>query len=216
VIGGMLVVIGVELILGRLPNARLVFRTGAWGPIAALAVTFVAALFVPLQDTIFLGALLSLLLYVGASSHKLRLREAVRQPDGGWVLQDMPKALPPHAAIVVVVQGLDFFAEVPVLDEQMPPARGAQGTAVVLILRDMSAISSTAINWLLHYAKVLQANGSVLLLADINPVVQETLRRSGAMEVLGAENVFPAEARVLYAENQAWDAARAWLTAHTA
>ena len=81
-----------------------------------------AALFVPLQDTIFLGVLLSLLLYVGASSHKLRLREAVREPDGSWLVQDLPKVLPPHAVTVIVVQGLDFFAEVPVLDDQMPPA----------------------------------------------------------------------------------------------
>ena len=87
---------------------------------------------------------------------------------------------------------------------------------VVLILRDMTAISSTAIGWLLHYAKTLQANGGMLLLADVDPVVQETLRRSRAQEVLGAENVFPATARVLYAENQAWDAAQAWLTAHPA
>lgn len=214
VIGGMLVVVGVQLILGRLPNARLVFRTGAWGPIAALLVTFVAALFVPLQDTIFLGALLSLLLYVGASSNKLRLREAVRQPDGSWVVRDVPKTLPSHAATVIVVQGLDFFAEVPALDDQMPPARDVQGAVVVLILRDMTAISSTAINWLLHYAKTLQTNGGLLLLADVDPAVEETLKRTGTQEILGAENVFPATAQVLYAENQAWAAAQAWLTAH--
>jgi hypothetical protein len=32
----------------------------------------------PLQDTIFLGALWSLLLYVGASSRKFRLQQAAR------------------------------------------------------------------------------------------------------------------------------------------
>ena len=36
----------------------------------------------------------------------------------------------------------------------------------------------------------------------------ETLRRSGVMQVVGEENVFPATARVLEAENAAWDVAQ--------
>ena len=126
VIGGMLTVIGVELIMARVPSARLVIRTGAWGPIVAMALTFFSALFIPLQDTIFIGAILSLLLYVGASSRKFKLQQAVRLQDGGWEMQDVPKALPPNQATVLVIQGLDFFAEVPTLDDQMPPARGVQ------------------------------------------------------------------------------------------
>jgi SulP family sulfate permease len=216
VIGGMLVVIGVELILARLPSARLVIRTGAWGPIVAMVLTFLSALFIPLQDTIFLGAVLSLLLYVGASARKLRLQEAVRLDDGGWEMRDSPTTLKPGEATMIVVQGLDFFAEVPALDDQMPPARGVSGAAVVLVLRDMHAVTSTAINWLVRYSQLLKAGGSVLILADVNPAVQEALRKSGALESLGSQNIFPATARVLDAENQAWDAAQAWLRQRTA
>ena len=216
VIGGMLTVIGIELIMARVPSARLVIRTGAWGPIAALAITFFSALFIPLQYTIFLGALLSLLLYVGASSRKLRLQQAVRLDDGGWEMQDAPQALAPNQVTVLVVQGLDFFAEVPTLDEQMPPARGASNAAVILVIHDMHHITSTAIKWLERYAKNLQANGSVLLLADVNPKVHDTLKRSGALDILGAENVFPAMKRVLEAENTAWEAAQNWLKSRAA
>ena len=211
VIGGMLVVIGIELIMARVPSARLVIRTGAWGPIAAMALTFVSALFIPLQDTIFLGAILSLLLYVGAFSAKFRLQQAVRLEDGGWEMQDAPKMLAPSQATVLVVQGLDFFAEVPTLDDQMPSARGVSGAVVVLVVRDMRQITSTAIKWLERYTQTLKANGSQFMLADVNPVVLETLKKSGALEVIGAENVFPATSRVLDAENQAWEAAQKWL-----
>jgi sulfate permease, SulP family len=62
VIGGMLTVIGLELIVARVPSARLVLRTGAWAPVAAMAITFLSALFIPLRYTIFLGAGLSLVL----------------------------------------------------------------------------------------------------------------------------------------------------------
>jgi SulP family sulfate permease len=176
-----------------------------------LAITFFSALFIPLQDTIFLGALLSLLLYVGASSRKFRLQRAVRLEDGGWQMQDAPKALASNQATVLVVQGLDFFAEVPALDDQMPLARGVSGAVVVLVVRDMHQITSTAIKWLERYAQSLRAGGSLLMLADVNPGVLEVLKKSGALNVIGAENVFPATARVLAAENMAWEAAQKWL-----
>jgi SulP family sulfate permease len=159
---------------------------------------------------------LSLLLYVGASSRKFKLQQAVRLDDGGWEMGDAPKALTPHQATVLVVQGLDFFAEVPALADQIPSARGVSSVAVILVLRDMHQLTSTGIKWLERYADELKANGGVLLLADVNPAVLATLKRSGALEVIGAGNVFPATARVLAAENTAWDAAQQWLQAHAA
>ncbi len=215
VIGGMLVVIGIELIMARVPSARLVFRTAAWGPIAAMALTFLSAFFIPLQYTIFLGALLSLLLYVGASSRKFNLQQAARLEDGGWEMKDAPQELASNQITVLVVQGLDFFAEVPALDDQMPPARGISGAVVVLVVRDIQQVTSTAIRWLERYSQNLKANGSVLMLADVNPAVLDTLQKSGAMDVIGAENVFPATTRVLASENQAWDAAQKWLQQQT-
>jgi SulP family sulfate permease len=213
VIGGMLVVIGVELIMARVPSARLVLRTGAWGPIAAMALTFFSSLFIPLQWAIFLGAFLSLMLYVGASSRKFRLQQLVRLDDGGWEMQAAPKTLPSQQATMLVVQGLDFFAEVPALDDQMPPARSVAHAVVILVLRDTQHITSTAIKWLERYAQNLKAGGSVLMLADINPEVLEALQKSGSLDILGAEHVFPATRRVLAVENTAWEAAQQWLRA---
>jgi SulP family sulfate permease len=178
-----------------------------------MALTFFSALFIPLQYTIFLGAALSLLLYVVASARKLRLQEAAHLDDGGWEMREPPKELTPGRATVFVVQGLDFFAEVPTLADEIPPARGVSGAVVILIARDMQTITSTGIRWIERYAKELRENGSLFMLADVNPPVLDTLRKSGAMESIGEENVFPATARVLEAERTAWNAAQMWLEA---
>ncbi len=211
VIGGMLTVIGVELITARVPSARLVWSTRAWGSIAAMAITFLSALFIPLQYTIFLGAALSLMLYVVASAKKARLQQAVRLEDGGWEMREVAKEMKSNDVNVFVIQGLDFFAEVPVLEDQMPSARGAANAVVVLVMRDMQHITSTAIRWLERYARDLKAGGSLLMLADVNPAVLDVLKKSGALGIIGEENVFPATDRVLEAERQAWDAAQRWL-----
>ena len=77
----------------------------------------------------------------------------------------------------------------------------------MLILHDTQKVTSTAIRWLERYVKELKTNGSVLMLADINPAVMDVLKSSGALEEIGSENVFPATTRVLAAENMAWEAA---------
>lgn len=211
VIGGMLVVVGVELIVARVPSAILVIKTGATGPILALALTFFSALFIPLQYTIFLGAILSLLLYVVASSRKLDLQEAVRLDDGGWQLQDAPEEFKSNQATVLVLQGLDFFAEVPVLADKMPSARGVTNAVVILVIHDMQRITSTGVKWMEKYVQELQANNNLFILADANPFIMKVLTNSGAMEIIGAENVIPATSRILEAEETAWQAAQTWL-----
>jgi hypothetical protein len=111
-----------------------------------------------------------------------------------------------------VVQGLDFFAEVPALRDQMPSAGEASGAAVVLVIRDIQQITSTAIRCLPRYAQILKAHKSVLILADVHPGVPDTLKKFITVDLVGAENVFPATDRVLAAENTAWEAAQIWLS----
>lgn len=216
VIGGMLVVIGGDMIASRADSIQLVIRTGASGPIMAFLLTFISALFIPLQWTIFLGALLSLLLYVGASSRKFELQQAVLREDGQWEVRAVPKELKPHTVTAIIVQGLDFFAEVPLLSDQMPSVRGVSQAVVILVLRDMNHITSTMIKWLIGYALELKAGGNVLMLTDVNPQVLQTLQRSGALNVIEAGHIFPSTNLLLNAENTAWNAAQEWLRSYQA
>ncbi len=211
VIGGMLTVIGVELIMARVPSARLILRTREWGSIAAMAITLFTALFIPLQYTIFLGAGLSLLLYVLAAAKKLRVEQAVRMDDGSWDIPKMATELNSNAINLFVIQGLDFFAEVPSLDDQLPSAKDVKDAVVILVLRDMRDISSTGLRWFERYIKTLHAAGCELILADVQPEVMAVLEKSGYIDIIGKENVIPATSRVFGAEEVAWDLGLAYL-----
>jgi SulP family sulfate permease len=139
----------------------------------------------------------------------VRLQEVVRLDDGGWEIHEAPQTLESNRVTVLVVQGLDFFAEVPVLEDQMPAAGEANNAVVILILRDVHNLTSTAIRWLERYVKELQDHESTLMLADVNPEVMKVLKASGALDVIGEENVFPATTRILEAEITSWKAAQA-------
>lgn len=213
VIAGLLFVIAAELILARVPSMSLVHRTSL-GSTVALWLTFLSALFIPLQYTIFLGAGLSLLLYVWVSSQSAEIRGLTRNKKGRWQEQDIPEVLPSHAATVLSVGGNDFYAEVPLLTEMLPSAQGTQNAVLILRIRGREQASSTGATWVLRYAKDLKAGGNLLMLADVQPTMMEELVKTEVMDVIGKENLFAAQPDLDGALDDALEAAEKWLASH--
>ncbi len=210
VIAGMLVVIGVELILARVPDAKLVLGT-SWGSVAAGALTFLSALFIPLQWTIFLGAGLSLILYIMATSKQVGMHALVKNEDGLWEEGDMPEEFSSNEITVTTFKGLDFFAEVPVLEDQMPPVRNLTGAVIIFRLRGLETVTSTGLKWLETLLKDLQAGHNQLLLAGVEPHVMEVFKKTGFSDLVGDEHIFMAEPGYGASLDKAWEVAREWL-----
>ncbi len=93
VIGGLILVIGTELIVGRMDDIVFVART-ALLPVLAMVTTFLATTQLPLQQAIFVGVALSLLLYCVSAQRHTRLQALARQDDGHWRVVDVPRQLP--------------------------------------------------------------------------------------------------------------------------
>jgi len=193
VIAGMLVVIGVELILGRVPDAKLVWKT-SWGSVAAGALTFISALFIPLQWTIFLGAGLSLIIYIAASSKRATLFQYVKNEDGRWEEREVPEKFPSNQVTVLSFDGFEFFAEIPVLSELMPSVHDVEGAIIILRLRGLDMANSTGLKWLQTLLKELQTGGNQMLLAGVEPSMLEFFQKTGFDKLIGEDNIFPAKA----------------------
>ncbi|HTW14388.1 MAG TPA: SulP family inorganic anion transporter [Nocardioides sp.] len=143
VIGGLVIVIGAELVVGRLPDIRLVLRTGPL-PAVAMVATFAATTQLPLQQAILLGAGLSLLLYCISAERSGRLRALVRD-DGRWRLADVPAVLPSETVTVLHYEGASLFAEVARLEESWPRSTDAHHAVVILHARAMPDVPSSTI-----------------------------------------------------------------------
>ena len=83
VIGGLILVIGIELVVGRLPDIRLVLRVA---PISALAmlITFAATTQLPLHTAILIGVITSLVLYCVKAAQSAQLVALQQIGDGDW------------------------------------------------------------------------------------------------------------------------------------
>lgn len=212
VIGGLILVIGAELVVGRLPDIKLVLRVAPLSAVAML-VTFAATTQLPLHTAILIGVITSLVLYCAKAAETAQL-VALHRTDGGWQEAPVPERCAGNDVTVLHYAGVGLFAEVARIDETWPRAEGTTNAVVVLSLRALPDVpSSVTIKALRRWAGQLTANNGRLIIAGVNPGTADVLRRGGLDDLLGDDGVVPASDRIFGALDTAVERGRAWVAA---
>ncbi|MEV6279658.1 SulP family inorganic anion transporter [Nocardia sp. NPDC051832] len=216
VIGGLIIVVGAELIWGKIGDILLVLRTSRLSALA-MVVTFAATTQLPLQQAIVLGGMLSLLLYCVQISRQGEVLALTPGADGTWRTADPPAELTSGQVTVVEYGGASFFAELSHLEDKLP-APSTDGNAVlVLVVRVVPEVPSSAlIKQFRRYAARLQHGGDRLVLAGVQPRLARVLARTGLAAQLGDGGVVPADEHVFGAVKTAVSEGKAWIRANHA
>jgi sulfate permease, SulP family len=212
VIGGLILVIGAELVAGRLDDIKLVLRTA---PLSALAmiVTFLATTQLPLHTAILIGAITSLVLYCVKASQSASLMALRRNADGDWERAAVPDEVPSNAVTVLHYNGVGLFAEVPRIDEEWPRVENSDNAVVVLSLGTMPDVpSSKVLKALRRWASDLKANGGRLIIAGVSPATARELQAGGIAELVGADGILPATEVIFGALGDAVARGNAWIS----
>jgi SulP family sulfate permease len=211
VIGGLILVIGAELVAGRWSDITLVLRTAPLSAVA-MVITFVGTTELPLHQAIVIGAVTSLVLYCVKASQSAHLVALVPTGDGGWELADVPEACQSNEVTVLHYSGVGLFAEVPRIDEDWPRVTDTANAVVVLSMRALPDVpSSKVIRAVRRWATDLEANGGRLFVAGVSPATAKVLDRGGLTDVLGTDGVVPATARVFGALDEAVARGERWI-----
>ena len=210
VIGGLIFVIGLELVMGRLPDIKLVLRVAPLSAIAML-ITFAATTQLPLHTAILIGVITSLVLYCVKASQSAQLM-ALQQADGGFRVVPVPDQCASNDVTVLHYAGVGLFAEVARIDEEWPKVEGSTNAVVVLSMRMLPDVpSSVAIKALRRWAGELEAHGGRLIVAGVTPTAERILERGGLGDVLGSDGIVPATDQVFGALDEAVDRGREWI-----
>ncbi|MFI5806978.1 SulP family inorganic anion transporter [Streptomyces sp. NPDC051561] len=214
VIGGLILVVGGELLWGKRHDILLVFRT-SWMSAGAMVLTFLATTQLPLQQAIVIGAVLSLLLYCAQVARQAKILALKPSGDGRWRTAPPPARLAPGEITVLDYAGSAFFAELPGIESQLPETRGARGSVLILVVRALPDVPSSAVLKLLNrYAVSLADQGGRLILAGVQPALVRLLETSGLAERLGEDGIVPAEPDLFAPLDRALATARAWKADH--
>ena len=195
VIGGLMIVIGGELVVGRWRDIVLVLRTSALSA-AAMIVTFVATTGLPLQQAIFLGAALSMILSLAAISRTGRVLQLEKSEDG-WRIAEPPAALPSNRTTVIHYTGGTVFAEVNRLEEEWPRTAATENAAIVLSLGAGPVVpSATFLKTLDGIALKLRDRGIHLVVCGVPDRFRRLLRRTGRLEHLADDDIIASTDRL--------------------
>lgn len=213
VIGGLILVIGAELVVGRWADVTLVLRAAPVSAVAML-ITFAATTQLPLHTAILIGAMTSLVLYCVQASKGAGLIALDRAADGGWLIAPVPDAVASNTVSVLQYSGVGLFAEVPRIDEEWPKADASDRAVVVLGMRTLPDVpSSKVIKALRKWAGDLNANGGRLIIAGVSPATADVLAKGGVTGVLGPDGIVPATDRVFGAIEEAVERGERWIAA---
>ncbi len=200
-LAGQLVIAGLSLL--RLDALQKVWRVSLSGR-TALVITFLSTLFLPLELSIYIGVLISLLLYIYQSATDIKVVRLIQLPDHHFQEAELPKSFPDGEPLVISVSGNLYFAAISRLEQLLPkPDQTTNVPVVVLRLRDNVYLGTTGIGFLKAYARKLEAKGGKLILAGISERVRGQLERT--QELGSLEPIFFADAVIFSATERAID-----------
>jgi SulP family sulfate permease len=189
-------------------------RDSGWMPRLIMVATFVVTLFLPIQQAVFFGVVLSMLMFVYRAALHTRLWELKLLDDGRIREQPVRTELASQSVTVLQFYGTTFFGAAYTLEKMLPSSLESKQAVVVLRLRGHEGVASTFIGVLERFAQRLQANGGKLVLSGVSEAVWERLVATETTETIPEEDVFVSDDILGSSTRKAVEASNQWLEQH--
>ena len=160
------------------------------------------------------GAAVSVLKHIYLSSLDVHVRQIVLDGEGRPRETDAPASLPGEDVTVLDIYGSLFYAAAPKIRASLPVVGDAHCPVVVLRLRGRGSLHSATIAVLREYAAGCIANGGRMYLAGVGREMEEQLRRTGVLVLLGPDAVVTATDELYGACATAQQRGQRWLATH--
>ena len=195
-LAGLLLVVAWDLV--DWTRIRRTFET-SWGDALGFTVTMLATWALRLDEAIYLGVVVSLVLFL-RRARLLTVRELVVNR-GGWLQEhDLGEPLGDLRRCTAIrllhVEGALFFGSAGELRRAVEAvAREPDVQVVIVRVKRATGLDLSAAETLVHLATSLREHGRELLLVGMTPDMMAILERSGAAAAIGSDRLFPTQAR---------------------
>jgi SulP family sulfate permease len=190
VVAGVLFLVAWNLI--DVSRIRKILATSR-GETAVLAVTFFATLLLDLEFAIFVGVLVSLVLYLNRTSHPI-LRSLVPDPrHTERKMTEVEDSLVECPQLKILrIEGSLYFGAVGHVERHLDTLRehSPGQKHLLLMAKSINTIDMAGAELLVEEARRRRADGGQLYLYSLRKPVEELLERGGYMAEIGRENVF--------------------------
>jgi SulP family sulfate permease len=202
-LAGLLIVIAWSMIDKE--RLKLTWRSGANSRLV-LGGTLASTLVLPLEYAIFVGVFLAIVLLLRVTG-STDLTQLIQHPESGFEEVPFNRAAPSEV-VTINMEGDLYFAAVEDLDYELVRCLTPQTRVVVLRMKRLRAVGSTAMAILDHYYELLRDRNITLVVCGIEDELKRVMTGSGLRETIGEQNIFYADNKLFQSTELAL--ARAW------
>ncbi|MFA5994139.1 MAG: SulP family inorganic anion transporter [Parcubacteria group bacterium] len=166
----------------------MAFRATAADRIVLL-VTMSATLFLELEQAVYIGVMLSILLFVRKVSVPQIFQVAPNKETHKLVPTENSASCCPQISIFQV-EGSLFFGAIAELEDKLSTYIKNGGKIVIVRLAHVQLIDATGIHALESFLKECEEKNITLMFTNVRPAVMRVFNRSGMTERVGRENFF--------------------------
>ncbi len=168
--------------------------------------TLVSTLILPLEYAVFVGVFLSIVLLLRVTG-QTDLTQLVQRPDSGF--DEVPFNRAPQSEVVTVnMEGDLYFAAAEDLDYELLECITPKTRVVILRMKRLRAVGSTAMAILERFDEILKSRGLQLVVCGIEDSLKQIMTGSGLRTQIGEQNLFYADNKLFQSMELAL--ARAW------
>ncbi len=202
-LAGLLIIVAYSMI--EKERLKLTWKSGANSRLV-LGGTLLSTLILPLEYAIFVGVFLSIVLLLRVTS-STDLTQLIQSPESGFEEVPFNRAAPSEV-VTVNMEGDLYFAAVEDLDYELVRCLTPKTRVVVLRMKRLRAVGSTAMAILAHYYELLHERGIYLVVCGIEEELKKVMTGTGLRQQIGEQNIFYADNKLFQSTELAL--ARAW------
>ncbi len=193
-LAGLLMVIAWSMIDRH--GISFAFRTTRADRMVMLTTLF-ATLLLDLEKAVFLGVLLSIMLFLRKVSHPQLSKVVPRLGDNHFVPYEPGMAFCPQMAIYML-EGSLFFGAINELEERLYAYDdNHRGKIIIVVIKHVRSVDATGAHALNRFLASCRKEGTRLMFAEPRKNVLETFRCSGLWDALGERNVASTVSRAI-------------------
>jgi len=190
-LSGLLIFIGVGILMKQIPKMKEAWHTSKAYSVCIVA-TYVIAIGYSLEVGVFVGILLSILLYVYFSARDVQLIILEPTGDDHFRVRPVPKEFPSNEVTIIQQHGARYFAAVHVQEEMMPSCEHTDNAVIIYSIYGASLMSSNMVEMVKSMYQEISENGNRFIIANAEVPIMQQLEHTGLLDLLGRDNVFPA------------------------
>ncbi|MEM9161002.1 MAG: SulP family inorganic anion transporter [Verrucomicrobiota bacterium] len=202
-LAGLLIVVAYTMVDKK--HLKVTWKSGKHSRMVLFG-TLVSTLVLPLEYAIFIGVFLSIIILLRVTG-QIDLTQLVQRPDTGF--DEVPFSKAPQSEVVTVnMEGDLYFAAAEDLDYELLDCLTPKTRVVILRMKRLRAVGSTAMAILERFHHLLHARNIQLVVCGIEDSLKKVMTGSGLRKKLGEQNLFYADNKLFQSTELAL--ARAW------